>query len=89
MSGPLFKDPIDIRSATEARCYQGCSSQLDEVGEILTLQRSTYVSAALLYDDPRLPGLVQTLEQLCRELTESLALKVTARRRIVASSQPA
>lgn len=56
-------------------------------GEILTLQRAAYVSEAQLYDDPRLPALVQTLEQLSAELVGSVALKATVGQRIVGAGR--
>ncbi|WP_369132769.1 GNAT family N-acetyltransferase [Modestobacter sp. I12A-02662] len=40
-------------------------------GELLTLQRAAYVSEAQLYDDVRLPALVQTLDELVGELDGS------------------
>ena len=40
----------------------------EDAGELLTLQRA-YVTEAQLYDDLRLPALVQTLDQLRAELT--------------------
>ena len=41
----------------------------DGAGELLTLQRAAYVTEAQLYDDVRLPALVQTLDDLRAELT--------------------
>jgi GNAT superfamily N-acetyltransferase len=40
-----------------------------DAGEMLTLQRAAYVSEAQLYDDPLLPPLVQTLDELRDELS--------------------
>ena len=40
-------------------------------GELLTLQRAAYVTEAQLYDDVRLPALVQTLDELNQELSVS------------------
>ena len=43
-------------------------------GELLTLQRAAYVTEAQLYDDVRLPALVQTLAELVEELAVSRCL---------------
>ena len=40
----------------------------EDAGELLTLQRAAYVTEAQLYDDLRLPALVQTLDELRAEL---------------------
>ena len=55
----------------------------DAVGELLTLQRAAYVTEALLYDDVRLPALVQTLDELAAELTGSRCLAALAGTRMV------
>jgi GNAT superfamily N-acetyltransferase len=39
-----------------------------DAGELLTLQRAAYVTEAQLYDDVRLPALVQSLDELTAEL---------------------
>ena len=52
-------------------------------GELLTLQRAAYVPEAQLYDDVRLPALVQTLDKLADELTRSTCLAPLAGRRLV------
>ena len=57
--------------------------QPDDAGEILTLQRAAYVTEAQLYDDVRLPALVQTLDDLTAELADSVALKALQDSRIV------
>ena len=43
-------------------------------GELLTLQRAAYVTEAQLYDDVRLPALVQTLDDLVDELAGGTCL---------------
>ena len=53
------------------------------VGELLTLQRAAYVPEAQLYDDVRLPALVQTLDELADELTRSTCLAALAGSRLV------
>jgi GNAT superfamily N-acetyltransferase len=53
------------------------------VGELLTLQRAAYVSEAQLYDDVRLPALVQTPGELADELAQSSCLAALAGSRLV------
>ena len=55
----------------------------DAVGELLTLQRAAYVTEAQLYDDVRLPALVQTLDELSDELARSTCLAARAGSRLV------
>ena len=52
-------------------------------GELLTLQRAAYVTEAQLYDDVRLPALVQTLDDLVDELARSTCLAAVAGTRLV------
>ena len=52
-------------------------------GELLTLQRAAYVTEAQLYDDVRLPALVQTLDELLDELAECTCLAAVAGSRLV------
>ena len=52
-------------------------------GELLTLQRAAYVPEAQLYDDVRLPALVQTLDELADELTRSSCLAARVGSRLV------
>ncbi|MCZ2831009.1 GNAT family N-acetyltransferase [Modestobacter sp. VKM Ac-2986] len=46
----------------------------DDVGELLTLQRAAFVTEAQLYDDPRLPALVETLPELLAAVQREPAL---------------
>jgi ribosomal protein S18 acetylase RimI-like enzyme len=41
-----------------------------DAGEILTVQRAAFVSEALIYGDPDMPPLVQTLEELQAEIAD-------------------
>ncbi|MCJ7826774.1 MAG: GNAT family N-acetyltransferase [Demequinaceae bacterium] len=41
---------------------------VEDVGELLTLRRAAFVTEAQLYDDPHLPALTQTLEELQADL---------------------
>ena len=52
-------------------------------GELLTLQRAAYVTEAQLYDDPRLPALVQTLPELTAELLAATCLAAWSGTRLV------
>jgi GNAT superfamily N-acetyltransferase len=54
-------------------------------GELLTLQRAAYVTEAQLYDDPRLPALVQTLDELGAELRGATCLGAWEGSRLVGS----
>ncbi len=42
-----------------------------DAGEVLTVQRAAFVSEALIYGDPDMPPLVQTLEELQAELRDA------------------
>ena len=44
--------------------------QASDAGEILTIQRAAFVSEALIYGDPDMPPLVQTLEELQAEIED-------------------
>ena len=55
----------------------------DTAGELLTLQRAAYLTEAQLYDDVRLPALVQTLDDLVDELAGSTCLAAVAGTRLV------
>jgi ribosomal protein S18 acetylase RimI-like enzyme len=65
-------DPIDVRPLP-----------LTAAGELLTLQRAAYVTEAQLYDDPRLPALTQTLDELVAELADSTCTAAYADSRLV------
>lgn len=54
-----------------------------DAGEVLTLQRSAYVSEAQIYGDPSLPPLVQTLPELVTELSHCLGHKAVRGSRLV------
>lgn len=55
----------------------------DDVGELLTLQRAAYATEALIYGDPGLPALTQSLLELQTELAAVTALKAVVGHRIV------
>ncbi len=47
----------------------------EDVDEILALQRDTFASEALIYDDASLPPLTQDRDDLSEELTATSAFK--------------
>lgn len=54
-----------------------------EAGELLTLQRSAYVTEAQLYHDAFLPPLTQTLQELRDELREAGGLSLRRAGRLI------
>jgi len=46
--------------------------RIDDAGEVMTLQRAAFVSEALIYGDPDMPPLTQTLAEVAGELNENL-----------------
>ena len=56
-----------------------------DAGEVLTLQRAAFVGEARLYDDPHIPPLTQSLDELVRELgrPDVVALGVREHGRLV------
>jgi ribosomal protein S18 acetylase RimI-like enzyme len=67
-------DGVRLRPAADA-----------DAGELLTLQRAAYVSEAHLYDDPFLPPLVQTLDELRAELADGAGIVACDGGRLVAA----
>ncbi len=51
---------------------------VDDVGELLTLRRAAFVTEAQLYNDPHLPALTQTLEELTADLESSEVITLGA-----------
>jgi len=58
-----------------------------DAGEILTLSRGAYVSEAQLYDDPFLPPLTETLEEIAKAIEEAHVLKAVLNGRIIATGR--
>jgi ribosomal protein S18 acetylase RimI-like enzyme len=60
---------------------------VDDVGEVLTLQRAAYVTEAQAYGDLAIPPLTQTLDELRAELADpqTTAWGIRERGRLVAS----
>lgn len=56
-----------------------------DAGELLTLQRAAYASEAQLYNDPFLPALTQTLEELLDELVGYHGIGIRDRGRLIAA----
>ncbi len=56
-----------------------------DVGEVLTLQRAAFVTEAQIYADPTLPALIQTYDELARELAAGPALAARLGHRMVGS----
>jgi len=54
-----------------------------DAGEVLTLQRAACATEALIYADPSLPPLTQTLSELVAELSEGLGHKAIRGSRLV------
>jgi GNAT superfamily N-acetyltransferase len=59
----------------------------DDAGEVLTLQRAAFVQEALIYGDPDMPPLTQTLEELTAELHENLGRVALDGTRIVGAAR--
>lgn len=55
----------------------------DDAGEVLTIQRAAFASEALIYGDPDMPPLTQTLEELRAELVENVGCVAVSGGRIV------
>jgi ribosomal protein S18 acetylase RimI-like enzyme len=64
-------------------------SVIDDVGEVLHLQRAAYESEAKLYNNWSLPALTQTIESLREEYSSSLVLKGIVDGKIIGSVRAA
>jgi len=51
-----------------------------DAGELLTLRRAAFVSEAQTYNDPNIPALTQTLDELIADLTSEGVITLGARR---------
>jgi GNAT superfamily N-acetyltransferase len=60
-------------------------AQLEQAGEVLTLQRAAYLSEAQRYGDPFLPPLTQSLDELAREMRAGHRLVALIGTRVVGS----
>jgi ribosomal protein S18 acetylase RimI-like enzyme len=72
----MTDDDLDIRPVTDA-----------DAGELLTLRRAAFVTEAQVVDDPNIPPLTQTLDELRADLARDdvLTLGAWAGHRLVAS----
>ncbi len=57
----------------------------DDAEEILALQKAAYASEAKVYNDPTLPPLTQTLEEMRADIESQLVLKAVEEGRTVGS----
>lgn len=67
-------ESIDIRTAG-----------IDDLDEILNLQKLAYISEAEIYDDFSIPPLLQTPDDLAKEAANSLMLKAVHNGKIIGS----
>jgi GNAT superfamily N-acetyltransferase len=58
-----------------------------DAGEVLTVQRAAFVQEALIYDDPDMAPLTQTLEQLEAELHDNLGCVALVGTRLVGAAR--
>lgn len=60
---------------------------VDDAGEVLTLQRAAFVQEALIYGDPDMPALTQSLDELEAELADNLGCVAVRGTRIVGAAR--
>lgn len=61
--------------------------EASDAGEVLTVQRAAFVSEALIYGDPDMGPLTQTLDELAFELRENLGCVAEVNGRIVGAAR--
>lgn len=61
--------------------------RVEDAGQVLTLQRAAFVTEALIYDDPAMGPLTQTLEALEFELHDNLGYVAEIRGRVVGAAR--
>lgn len=59
----------------------------DDAGQVLTIQRAAFASEALIYGDPDMPALTQTLEEVEAELVDNLGCVAVEGDRIVGAAR--
>jgi ribosomal protein S18 acetylase RimI-like enzyme len=59
----------------------------DHAGEVLTVQRAAFVSEARLYGTAEIPPLVETLEEVRRELGTTITIGAVRAQRLVGSAR--
>lgn len=62
-----------------------CPAELEDMEEILALQKASYITEAEIYNNLNIPPLLQTLEETIDEARSGLILKAIADGRIVGS----
>ena len=60
---------------------------LSDAGEVLTLQRAAFTQEALIYGDPDMPALTQSLDELAAELRDNLGCVAVIGGRIVGAAR--
>lgn len=61
--------------------------EVGDAGQVLTLQRAAFVQEALIYRDPDMPALTQTLEELEGELADNLGCVAVTGQRVVGAAR--
>lgn len=69
-------DDISIRPVTVA-----------DAGQVLTVQRAAFVTEALIYDDPDMGPLTQTLDEVAHELRDNLGCVAQIGDRVVGAAR--
>ncbi|MFZ6026098.1 MAG: GNAT family N-acetyltransferase [Chloroflexota bacterium] len=86
-SAPGVKDMQKMRTFIQAARtpIKIDAARRDDLATILALQKLAYQSEAELYDDPHIPALLQTLDDLQQAYERMLFLKAVAGKKIVGS----
>ena len=63
----MSEPAVDIRPVTDS-----------DAGELLTLRRAAFVTEAQIYDDPNIPPLTQTLDELRTDLADGRVITLGA-----------
>lgn len=61
--------------------------EVRDSGQVLTLQRAAFVQEALIYRDPDMPALTQSLEELESELSDNLGCVALVGERVVGAAR--
>ncbi|TQJ31714.1 GNAT family N-acetyltransferase [Microbacterium sp. SLBN-146] len=61
--------------------------EVRDAGQVLTLQRAAFVQEALIYGDPDMPALTQSLEELESELADNLGCVAVMGERVVGAAR--
>jgi phosphoribosylanthranilate isomerase len=74
-----------VKAVRAMKSYSIQKAEMDDLEEILALQKLAYQSEAKLNDDFSIPPLTQTLEEIRAEFGQSLFLKLTQDEQIIGS----